>query len=108
MILNIDVDYIVNEIKLGKRDLFDTIKEYMILAESVEEQVDIIRGEVETQYDNQVDDLETQVSDLEDTIEDQDEKIEKLEKEIEIKNEEIKQLESTVLYCQQNHGIETF
>jgi flagellar biosynthesis chaperone FliJ len=92
MILNTQIEEIVEEIKSGKKDLFETIKYYMLLAESVEEQVDKVRSGLETTYDCEISELEDQISDLSSTIEKQDEKIDKLEYQIECKNGEIEQL----------------
>lgn len=96
MVLNTQVEEIVEEIKLGKRDLFDTIKEYMLIAESIDEQVNKVSDELETRYGHEIENLDNEISDLEDTIEEQDDKIKKLEQEIEYKNREIENLQNKI------------
>ena len=96
MILNTDVEYIVEQIKSGKKDLFDAIKEYMILADSIDDQIEKVSNELETLYGHQIEDLDNEISDLEDTIEEQDKKIDKLESKIE-------ELEADIKHCHEFH-----
>lgn len=91
MVLYTEVEEIVEEIKLGKRDLFETVKEFMIKSDSIDEQIDSVRYELENKYDK-INNLEDQITDLENTIEDQDRKIEKLENIISDKEEQNEKL----------------
>jgi chromosome segregation ATPase len=83
MILNTDVEEIVKEIESGKRDLFDTIKEYMITSLEVEDKIEEVTYRLETEYESQIDELEDEVSDLESTIENQRDNIDNLKYTIE-------------------------
>jgi len=104
MILNTVIEEVVNEIKSGKRDLYETIEHYMKLIDSYSDKEKERIDELIIYYEEQMESLEDELENnaelydaQKDYIEKLDAKIEDLEYEIRQSNKIIRELEEHIV-----------
>jgi predicted RNase H-like nuclease (RuvC/YqgF family) len=96
MILNIDVEELVEEIESGKKNLFDTIKEFMVKIDELEDEESKYSICDNCSKDDEIEDLEFQINVLENKVDKLEDENSDLKKEVKDNIKLIAELENKI------------